>query len=90
MTIKLESVLACPHCGAPVNAVSGIGVDPSHLPSPGDLSLCFYCAEFGIFEEGMTLRKLTDKESALVSSNPNAEKAKTAVLERRRERSKMH
>ena len=43
----------CPHCGHPIDMHSSKDAEPK----PGDLSICFYCGEFILFSEHMSLLK---------------------------------
>lgn len=90
MTIKLDEVITCPHCRKPINAVSGVGMDPMKRPKPGDLSLCFYCAEFSLFTQDGSLRILTDEEREQVNKMDKARIAQRSVLERKRDEEKLH
>lgn len=60
----------CPHCGAKHDAVSKLKGSAVREPDPGSLSLCIKCGEFGMFDEAMKLRKLTDDEMVDAWSYP--------------------
>jgi hypothetical protein len=47
----------CPGCDRNLNATTGDGG-----PSPGDYSICLYCATVLRFNEDMTVRAVPDKE----------------------------
>jgi hypothetical protein len=51
----------CPSCNhtIPHNDKPG---DPVAVPSPGDLSVCFYCAAYLIFEDDMSVRLMEVEE----------------------------
>lgn len=38
-------------------------LDPSHVPRPGDVSLCLRCCEWVVFDEALHLRKPMPQES---------------------------
>ena len=52
----------CPSCGQKNNAVKSAEGDEKALPSPGDVSVCFFCAAVNIFERELTLRPMTKAE----------------------------
>jgi hypothetical protein len=53
----------CPHCGKSLDGAT----DPTGgaVPSPGDLTLCVYCAGVSIFGEDMQLRTATEEEEMM-------------------------
>lgn len=51
----------CPSCNWMVYVVAPTRGD-FPTPIPGDITVCPGCQEILIYEEGMTLRKMTDKE----------------------------
>ncbi len=50
----------CPTCGKLLDACTSAEGDSS--PSPGDLSVCWYCGEILVFGKGMKQRKPTTAE----------------------------
>lgn len=56
-TTKTEAT-CCPVCGMKVSAATSTEGD--HKPTPGDLSVCAYCATPLVFTDGLKLRKMTD------------------------------
>jgi hypothetical protein len=38
------------------------GANTKNSPSPGSISICFYCGQVGLFEEDLTVRKMSDEE----------------------------
>ena len=40
----------CPKCNASINAATS---DKSHVPKPGDISICWTCGAFLIFDDNM-------------------------------------
>lgn len=53
---------SCPWCTTYVDAAEkseGCG-----RPSPGDVTICLYCARASVFDDAMGLRKPTQEESA--------------------------
>ena len=48
----------CPYCGHLIDAHS----TKDGTPSPGDISICFYCGEVMIFSKYLSLIKCTDKD----------------------------
>jgi hypothetical protein len=59
----------CTACGKVMDSASiaETGDDP---PSPGDVSICFYCHHLMAFADDMTLRDLTDEEIRDVAGDP--------------------
>lgn len=45
----------CPHCDARLDSAERPSGDD---PSPGDVSVCFYCARLLLFAEDMSIEKL--------------------------------
>jgi hypothetical protein len=68
----------CPFCGA-LNDASTTGLYKNQVPRSGDISLCAYCQEAGIFakdEKGhLIIRKPTAKEWVQIVCDPNVTKA---------------
>jgi hypothetical protein len=62
-TTKTEEQF-CPYCGHVVDAHS----TDQGTPSPGDLSICFYCGEIMRFSEYLSLLKCNVEELNLDSS----------------------
>lgn len=50
----------CPYCGRLINAATG--VDVGTTPSPGAVSICFYCGEILVFTDTLSYRKPTPEE----------------------------
>lgn len=65
-------VIPCPTCGRPND--SHDGARPGAEPKPGDLALCWGCAQPAMFTEGplgdLRLRVCTDDEVAQVMTDP--------------------
>lgn len=54
--------VSCPQCGGPLDAASQvIGMA---TPTPGDLTLCWHCGTFLIFDEPPVVHAMTDAELA--------------------------
>jgi hypothetical protein len=75
----------CPHCGAFVDASASASGD-ADIPSPGDVSVCFYCAGVCVFNDDMK-REKADLD-ALAKESPETVKdiveAQALVLKRQR------
>lgn len=50
----------CPGCGKSLDASTAIHGDLQ--PIPGDYSVCIYCTLFMVYEDDLTLRRLTNAE----------------------------
>ena len=62
----------CPHCHRTLEAASS--TTHVHLPSPGDVTVCAYCAEICVFTDDMKLRKPTCEEGAVLARDPEIAK----------------
>jgi hypothetical protein len=58
---------ACPACGWMVDVLSPVRGD-FPAPAPGDITVCSRCKEILVYEEGMTLRKITEAEEKALTS----------------------
>ena len=58
ITIMHTPQCDCLNCGKRLDAATGLSV----APSPGDLSVCLRCGAVAIFDEGMTVRGMTEDE----------------------------
>lgn len=67
MSMKTVSIpeSKCPHCQKPLNRSTD--PDGENTPSPGDLSICWYCGELAIHGENLELRKLEESELAEIA-----------------------
>jgi hypothetical protein len=70
MTAHVTPKDQCPYCGAQMDRASGIIQHETHQPRPGDVTLCFYCAELNIFDKGLKMRKPTDLETFEIMTAP--------------------
>lgn len=69
MTFKtFEQVTKCPHCGALHECVSN--AQGERPPSPGDVTLCFDCGEWCVFDDKLELAKPDDGLMIEIGSNP--------------------
>lgn len=50
----------CLSCGTTCNAATS--TDGDHDPEPGGITVCLYCGHVMAFDDGMTMRELTDEE----------------------------
>lgn len=83
-----EMKTVCPHCGYRHDAAAAVD-DDERGPEDGNLSLCFECGEWSVFEDG-NLRKPTDAEYLDFGTLPSIQKIRRAWVDmdrrRRRER----
>lgn len=56
---------SCPTCQKGLDAASGFG---DSRPTPGCLSICAYCAEFLVFPETLSVRKMELSEELALPS----------------------
>ena len=55
----------CPYCGTKLDIatkVNNFKIDNESMPKPGAISLCFSCGELSIFNDGLYMRKMTQKD----------------------------
>lgn len=68
----------CPFCGKPNDAHSA---PLGRQPVAGALSLCWYCGNVGVYEQGdgqLVVRRPTDAEAAGIARNPGVAVARLA------------
>lgn len=76
-TTKLD--MMCPWCGRQMDRVSSVNLDA--VPEEGDITLCFGCGEWCVFDDGLHLRKPSDEEFDIIGSDPDMMKARWAWTE---------
>lgn len=59
MTTKIDDDI-CPNCKSVLNTCTGVNSDQN--PSPGDITICFYCGSVLKFNDDMTLLELTTED----------------------------
>lgn len=57
-----HEIRLCPACEHPLNESHSVGASAS--PIPGSIALCAYCASALVYEDGLTLRLMTDADAA--------------------------
>lgn len=60
---KLDIPSACPVCEKKIDAVTRPDENGA-VPSPGDISICFYCATVSRFDDNLKLEQLTNEQFA--------------------------
>jgi hypothetical protein len=78
---KLPRGRRCPNCGTRMDAAAFANNAQHVEPKGGDVSLCFHCGQFTIFNDDLNLRLPTPAESARLASDPEVQKAHSALLE---------
>jgi hypothetical protein len=58
----------CTACGKVSDTATHVGSDIA--PSPGDMTICFYCHHLMVFTNNLTQRDLTDDEMIEVAGDP--------------------
>jgi len=66
----------CPYCGEVVDSASTLK-DDVPLATPGDMSVCFYCAEVMQFGADFKLKKMSTREIAALSAEEKADLKQT-------------
>ena len=69
----------CPSCGQD-NDGHTRATGPAAEPSPGDVSLCFYCGTVGIFTEGGAIRLPDAAEAAELDRDPELTALRAALI----------
>jgi len=54
----------CPHCGKTIKMAVPYLNSGKGAPIPGDLSVCLNCAGMCLYNDDLSLRKLTEQETA--------------------------
>lgn len=67
----------CPYCGYQFTHTSGFGKDYGEKVTPGSVTLCLDCGEFGVFGEGLSIRKATQDELEEIMETREAQTLKT-------------
>jgi hypothetical protein len=60
---KMNLSFNCPCCKKELDAATSIN-EKDALPSPGNLSICFYCATVSRFDKDLKLEELTTEQFA--------------------------
>lgn len=58
--MQLDHNPTCPKCGKLLDGVSHVG-DGEIRPTPGDVSICFYCASALVFDENLGLALMSEE-----------------------------
>ena len=62
MNNELTAKGLCPNCMSRIDSATPAYGNKAARPSPGDLSVCFYCGQPMMFKDDMRLRLLTEQE----------------------------
>ncbi len=89
-TSKPIAMCNCPSCGHRFDRATCV-VEEGAAPSPGDCTICIECAQALVFNDDLTVRKITPAEvRRLMTSQPDAwatiERAQQAVRTVQRQR----
>ncbi len=66
-------VSECSACGTILDVSRRI--DDDAVPTPGDVSVCFYCGHVTLFDHDLSLRELSAEEAARWADDPEIAKA---------------
>lgn len=77
MTTTRTAETSCPYCKAKIDSASPARNDES-TPDPGDCTMCLYCGEWLVFEDGLTLRIPTDDELVEIGLDPDCRRTRAA------------
>lgn len=65
-TPEIPPNACCPHCGEGSEAYTPVtteqGEEPAESPEVGSYSICIYCGEIGVYQDDLTIRKMTNAE----------------------------
>lgn len=69
-TVKLDSIIKCPGCGAEHDAITSLNEDDNVNISKGDIKICYDCGVISVFTgNGIECRKATNEEDIMYKSN---------------------
>jgi hypothetical protein len=71
--------IRCPACRAELGAHTCIDLSEAQ-PSPGDPSVCLYCASLCVFDDVLQLRFPTDEELEVLAHHPGVRVARATAL----------
>ena len=74
--MSMEFDATCPYCFAIHNRV-GTGDDDQAMPRDGDITICFVCGEFSVFEDDK-MCKPNSTQWVKIASSPDARKMRAA------------
>lgn len=69
----------CPWCDEPNDAAVHLG-DKIHRPGPGDIGLCFSCAQPSIYQEHGKPRRPTEAEWKILNDDPGITAKRRAIF----------
>lgn len=70
----------CPFCDTYMDASTVAIGDDDASPTPGDVSVCLYCARVSVYDEDGTLRKPTLPESIGFAEDRDIQRARAAAI----------
>ena len=77
--VRLDSS-PCPQCGYFTDAASATNKnEENHMPSDGDIAICFSCANFNIYNENLKLRLPTVEEYLAIKDDAPIVLAQEAI-----------
>jgi hypothetical protein len=68
MTTTRTRLNRCPRCNRKIDSATPIS-DRNVVPTPGDLSACWYCGEILVFTHDLSIRKVEAKDLEGVSDS---------------------
>ena len=83
---KLPRDQRCPSCGKRMDAAAFANNAQHVEPESGDVSICFHCGQFMVFDDDLRLRLPTPAERSHLARDEHAEAARNALLKFHRTR----
>ena len=59
----------CPCCNNLMDAHTVVSTDNKYQPSPGDVSICFYCGAINLYDEELNIKIMTEEEQRKYSKS---------------------
>lgn len=72
----------CPYCDSELDGATGVDEEgnANRLPKPGDISICYKCANISMFDDELNLRRLTIEEEKEVLRNKIVVEVQRTIL----------
>jgi len=86
LSVSIHKIISrCPWCGAKNDRASNAVPGEVVTPSDGDVSMCFYCGEWAVYDAALPAalaqRKPTDAEFIEIGEDPDCQKLRAAWVQ---------